>query len=164
MTWLVTVLVLALGVPLPQAEPQVVDRIVSRVGTQFVTLSDLRRCRALRLLDVADDSDEALQIAYENRILVIRDLSRPGIGAIDPPLQAVATRRLQWEARFDPGPSTADRLAAAGMTVAELETWLTDDVRIEMYLEQRFGGVPAAERAQAVDDFHRRLRRGAGLP
>jgi len=129
-----------------------------------VTLSDLQRCRVLRLLDASDDSDEALQRAYEDRILVLRDMARPGVGPINPPIQALAARRRRWEATLDPTQSIPDLLARAGMTPAALEAWLADDVRIAMYLDQRFGAVAGADRGGVIRQFHQRLRRGAGLP
>jgi hypothetical protein len=147
----------------PTAAQDVIDRIVSRVGAEIVTLSDIERCRRLRLLGPDADSADGWRIAFENRLLILHDMRRPGLEPPTPTADALAARRQAWEATLAGDSPLATQLEAAGMSPEALDAWLADDVRIQLYLGQRFGRLQSADRATAAADFVARLRLGAGL-
>jgi hypothetical protein len=151
---------LLLGAPLGAGQ-EVIDRVLSRVNGQIVTLSDLRQTRTLKLLAVDADTDEAYQRALENRLLILREMSRGA--AADPDQQAIAARRREWEARLGSGPPVQERLEQAGMSADTLDSWLANDVRIKAYLEQRFSSTPAPDRPQVINHWIDMLRQRAGL-
>jgi hypothetical protein len=157
---LTLVITLILAAPLGAGQ-EVIDRVLSRVNGQIVTLSDLRQCRSLKLLAVDGDSDEAYQRALENRLLILREISRGAAGEADQ--QAIASRRREWEGLLGSGPPVQDRLAQAGMSADALDAWLANDVRIKVYLDQRFSSTPAADRPQVVNHWIDMLRQRAGL-
>jgi len=158
MTVVVLTLVALSGAAAP-ASQEVLDRVVSRFNGQIVTMSDLRRCRMLKLLNVSGDTDEAYQRELENRLLILQEASRGGVS--DPDAQAVATRRREWEAALGGGPALMERLAKAGMSAEALDSWLANDIRIHAYLDERFRGSP--DRPQAVAHWISNLRQRAGL-
>jgi hypothetical protein len=140
---------------------EVIDKVLSRVNGQIVTLSDLRQCRTLKLLAVDADTDEAYQRELENRLLILREIARSA-GA-DPDQSAIAARRREWESALGAGPALNDRLANAGMSVEALESWLANDVRIRAYLDQRFSSTPSPERQTVIRHWVDMLRQRAGL-
>ena len=143
------------------AGQEVIDRVLSRVNGQIVTSSDLRQIRSLKLLPVDADTDEAYQRALENRLLILRELTRTASG--DPDQQAIAARRREWEAQLGSGPALNERLSQAGMSADALDSWLANDVRIRVYLDQRFSATPAGDRGQVISHLIDMLRQRAGL-
>jgi hypothetical protein len=140
---------------------EVIDKVLSRVNGQIVTLSDLRQCRSLRLLAADADSDEAYQRELENRLLILRELARSSGG--DPDQAAIAARRREWEAMLGSGPAVNERLARAGMSADALDSWLANDVRIKAYLDQRFNSTPPQDRQTVIRHWIDMLRQRAGL-
>lgn len=137
----------------------VVDRTLSTVNGQVILQSDIRQIRLLKLLKTAGGPDDAIQYELENRILMLSELGRT---TTEPTNDEKAERRRQWEAALGAGPAVATRLAEAGMSEAGLSAWLRDDVRLEKYLNQRFGNSP--DPAGAIATWIQGLRRRAGLP
>jgi len=113
----------------------------------------------LKLLKTSGSTDDAIQSEYENRILMLGELGR---ATSEPTADEKAQRRHQWEASLGAGPAATARLAEAGMSEAGLDAWLRDDVRLEKYLNQRFGNSP--DPAGAIASWVQGLRRRAGLP
>jgi hypothetical protein len=132
------------------------DRIVVHVNGAPILLSDIRQARLLKL--VPGESDAAIQRALENRLLMLAEASR---GRTPGPGPDVGVRRRQWETLLG-GPVT-ERLARAGMSAAALDDWLRNDLRIEAYIEERFGALPAADREQAVQRWIAGLRTRADI-
>ena len=134
-----------------------IDRTLQIVSGQAITTGDVRRAKLLMLIPGAT-SDTAIQTALENRLLILLDIGsrQPAPSDID----RDAARRA-WEATLGPGPSLADRLAHAGTTASAIDAWFADEVRIQKYQTQRFGG--AADPAAAIDNWVQTLRRRAGL-
>jgi hypothetical protein len=137
------------------------DRIVSRAGGHIITQSDIRRARALRLVDDVS-SDQAVQRALETRLLILSELDRAApLGGITP--ADVAARRAEWAASLGGSDRIGALLAPNGMTEGELEAWLRDDLRIRAYLNRQFGMLPQGDRQRAVDEWIARLRQRAEL-
>ena len=143
------------------AGQEVIDRVLSRVNGQIVTLSDLRQCRSLKLLTVDAETDDAYQRELENRLLILREVARSS--GLDPDQTAVAARRRDWEAQHGTGPGVSERLAKAGMSADALDSWLANDLRIKAYLDQRFSATPSQERQTVIRHWIDMLRQRAGL-
>ena len=135
------------------------DRILSHVNGRVVTESDVRQARALKL--VADvSSDGAAQRGVEDRFLILGEMNRST--PIAPPTDAdIAAQRSSWAASL--GPDVAGLLAKNGMSDADLQAWLRDDLRIRAYLKRQFGMLPEGDRVRATDDWLARLRQRADL-
>lgn len=142
------------------AEAQVViDTVVRRLGTRVITHLDIWSVRRLRLLTVEATSDEDVLRALENRALTVAELDR---FPLDEPSQAaVAAARAGWVQRV--GPTVAGRAAEAGMDDAELDVWFRNDVRIQAYLDTRFGAMPPEDRPAAIERWINSLRARAFL-
>jgi hypothetical protein len=135
------------------------DRIVSRVNNRIITSSDVRQARLLQLVDDTS-SEESTRRALENRLLILSDMTR--LSGLPPTTdEELASRRRQWESRV--GGRGAELLNKAGMSEKGLDGWLSDDLRIQAYLQRQFGGLPEADRSRAADDWIGRLRQRAGL-
>jgi hypothetical protein len=146
------------GAPAAQVE---IDRILVRVNGHIITTSDVRQARALRLVDDVS-SEAAVQRALENRLLILGEMARAAPAA--PPREAdVAARRTAWITSLGAGADVPGLLAKGGMSEAELQAWLTDDVRVAAYLQRQFGMLPGAERVRATDEWINRLRQRADL-
>jgi hypothetical protein len=138
------------------------DRIVSRVQGRIVTQSDVRQARVLKLVDETS-SDAATLRGLETRLLVLHELSRaaplPSPGAPE-----VDARRAEWVATIGGEGQVPGLLQQAGMSPADLDSWLRDDLRIRAYLRRQFGMLGDAERAQGMAEWLARLRQRADLP
>jgi hypothetical protein len=146
------------AIVVPRAHAQVeIDRVLSRIEGQPITTGDVRAARMLKL--VAGSSDGEVLRALENRRLKLLEVARLQQPA--PSAAAIAERRRAWLASLGGGDLTA-QLAQAGMTEERLTAWMSDDVRIARYEEQRFAGAP--DRQAAVDHWVQELRRRYGLP
>jgi len=146
----------AFGTP---ARAQVeIDRTLVRVYGVPIMASDVRQARLMHLLD---GDDRAVQTALENRLLVLREVTRGGAQA--PESDAVVARRRAWTQKLPGGFDQRASMARTGMTAGALEQWFADDVRIEDYLSRRFGQAGDPRRAERVNEWIRDLRRRAGL-
>jgi hypothetical protein len=137
------------------------DHIVGRVNDRIITQSDVRRARALGLVDDLS-SDDATRVCLENRLLILGEIARSAPVATPTP-EDVATRREAWE-RARGGPARARQLLNdVGMSDGLLQAWFRDDGRVDAYLDRQFGSLPGAERSRATADWLARLRQRAGL-
>lgn len=151
-----TVLVSVAGAKPAQVE---IDRIVSRAGGRIITLSDIRQVRLLKL--VADvSSDESTRRELENRWLVLSELAR-AVPVAAPGDAEIAAHRDEW--RRSLGPDADALVRRAGMTEADLEAWLRDDLRARAFLGRQFGMLGDNDRQRATADWIARLRQRAQL-
>jgi hypothetical protein len=133
---------------------QVLDRVILRFGSEIVTSLDVRQARLLKLVDVPSDTDDAYVTALVNRRLMLSEVRRNP--PPEPAAESVEARYRDWSRGL--GGDPADRLARAGMTDAGLRAWLSDDIRLQGYLANRFGG-----RSADVASWLAVLRQRAGL-
>lgn len=138
-----------------------IDRTLQRVYGIPIMASDVRQARLMRLLPDAADTDRAIQTALENRLLMLREVSRGGSPV--PEEDAVAMRRRTWEGTLPAGFDVEATMTRAGMNPSLLEAWFRDDVRIEEYVTRRFGQAADPRRAERIDEWIRDLRRRAGI-
>lgn len=148
-----TMLSLALALVLLPAQ-HVLDRVVLRFGGEIVTSLDVRQARMLKLVAVPADTDEAYVRALANRRLMLAEVRRSP--PPEPSAAALDAKYREWTQRV--GDDPAGQLSRAGMTDAGLRGWLRDDLRLEAYIAERFGGRPAD-----VANWLGVLRQRAGL-
>jgi hypothetical protein len=108
----------------------------------------------LKLVAVPNDTDDAYVTALANRRLMLAEVRRSP--APEPSAEALDAKYREWAQRV--GGDPADHLARAGMTDAALRGWLRDDLRLDAYVADRFGG-RSADRANWLGV----LRQRAGL-
>ncbi len=135
---------------------QVLDHVVLRFGGDIVTQLDVRQARLLKLVDAANDTDEAYVTALVNRKLMLAEVRRNP--PAEPTAEAVDARYRAWSRTLGDGVDPANRLARAGMTDAGVRGWLRDDMRLEAYETQRFGS-----RSANLASWLGVLRQRAGL-
>jgi hypothetical protein len=125
---------------------EVIDRLVAVVGSQTITLSDVRGTAGLGLLDVppGEASEAALVTAAVDRALVQLEVERYG-GAL--PEDAAVTRRIEAITSRVGAEATAAVMARAGLDQPRLRALVRDSLAAERYLDERFGSV-----GQATDD------------
>jgi hypothetical protein len=152
---------LAIWLLCPPVAPQIeLDRTLQRVYGTAIMSSDVRQARLLRLVPGAAD-DKAVLTAIENRLLMMREVSRGQVA--EPAAEDVARRRAAWAATLPAGTDLPALLVRTGMTDAGLDGWFRDDLLVEAYQAQRFGPADDPKRAARVADWLRDLRQRAGL-
>ena len=138
-------MLVALGVVVPAQT--VLDKVLSNVNGEVITQLDVRQARMLklRLVTAAAESDADVLRGLENRRLALAEVNHVTLPA--PAAGDLAARRRDWESTVGAGASLPQLLDRAGLSESGLQSWLRDDVRIQLYLGQRFGGVPEGDRA-----------------
>ncbi|HKW01148.1 MAG TPA: hypothetical protein VJN96_15090 [Vicinamibacterales bacterium] len=154
-------LLMALGVVLPAQT--VLDKVLSNVNGEVITQLDVRQARMLklRLVTAPAESEADVLRGLENRRLVLAEVNRVTLPA--PASGDLAARRREWEASVGAGAGLPQLLDRAGLSENGLQSWLRDDVRIQLYLAQRFGGVPESDRPAEISRWLATLREHAGL-
>jgi hypothetical protein len=141
----VSALVFCLLVLAP-AQQTTIDRILAVVNGDLVTLSDVRAARVLKLVP-ADATDAAVLDVLVERRLVLTEMRR--FQAADPAPAVFAARKAAWQARLGTV-ALPPLFEDAGVEPEFLDRWLTDDLRREAYLDQRFAALDASRRTEAI--------------
>ena len=123
------VLVLAL------LQPELLDRTLALVGGQPITLSDTRAAIALGLITAGTSPDDPVAQLIR-RELILREVRRYAPAA--PSSSAVDTRLAEIRKRFADGAALTRVLDAHAFSDTRLRAWVSDDLRTETYLAQRF--------------------------
>lgn len=123
-----------------------IDRILAVVNGDPITLSDVRAARILKLVP-ADATDVVVVETLVERRLVLTEMRR--FQAPEPAPEVLAARRAEWTQRVA-GTEAEALAAAAGVSAGFVDRWLTDDLRREAYLQQRFAALDAGRRAEAI--------------
>lgn len=147
----------AAAAPAPDAQPQVLDRIVATVGQQVITLSDARAAVGLGLLP--DSSSLPLGAVVER--LVDRELMRAEIdrfGVVAPAPELLAARIEVIRKRFASQQAFDAALEAHGLSDARFRAWVADDWRIEQYIQQRFDAASQPTDEDVLQYFQSRER------
>jgi len=134
--WMWLVAATFMGCVLPLSAQQLLDRVVARVNGAAITLSDVKAALALGLVDVPPEAGE--QAAVErlvDRQLVLTEVAR--FAPPEPPAAAVARQVEAITART--GGRLAAIMEATGLDEGRLRDIARDTLRIEAYLNQRFG-------------------------
>jgi peptidyl-prolyl cis-trans isomerase SurA len=121
------------------APVQLIDRILAVVNGEPITLSDVTAAATLGLVSApaGDDRNQAVLNALIDRRLQLFEVNRyvppePTEAAIDVRLAEVGSR-FESDAAFDAA------LVETGVTLPQLRARLRDNLRIESYVQQRFG-------------------------
>ena len=116
---------------------QLIDRVLARVGTNAVTMTDVRAAIELGLVETKPSEDRqavALQRTIERR-LVLDEVARfaPPEPAADAVMEEVAAMKARAGAGFDA------LVLATGLDEAKLRQLARETLRIRAYVAQRFG-------------------------
>ena len=145
------------------------DRVLVRVDGYAITLTDARAALALGLVESPARADDAALLAsaaqqLTDRQLLLNEVARfpppePNAAAVDAEVAVLRTR-------------VADRLPAVmqatGLDADRLRDLARDTVRIQAYINQRFGTAPQVTDADALqysrDHAQEFSRNGAAIP
>jgi hypothetical protein len=116
---------------------QLIDRVLARVGTSAVTMTDIRAAIELGLVETKPGEDRqsvALQRTIERR-LVLDEVARfaPPEPAAEAIMEEVAAMRARAGAGFDA------LVLATGLDEVKLRQLARETLRIRAYVAQRFG-------------------------
>ena len=139
--------------------PVEIDRTLSRVNNVAIMTSDVRQARILRVLTPAPTSDDAILTALENRLLMLSEATRSAVA--EPTAAQIAARRQAWGALWSSPADLATEVKRSGVTDRALDGWFRDDLRIDMYIEQRFP--PDPNRSERIATWIKDLRQRANL-
>jgi hypothetical protein len=137
-----TVAQLAFVVALAGAVPaaaEIIDRVLAVVGTQIVTLSDVRAAEAFGFAAAVTPAVAAADVltSLVNRELMLGEVDR--YSAPEPDRSLIDRRVAQIRARFSTQDLYEQALARTAMTEGRLRAVIAENVRIETYIDQRFG-------------------------
>ena len=140
---------------------QLLDRILAVVDGAPITQSDVTAAMQLGLVQPRAGEPFAGAIdALVERELMLEEVDRY---APPDPAEADISRRYD-EIRTRAGTRFDSILAASGLTEDQLRREVRNDLRIEAYLQQRFGtSQPSDERATMIRDWLAGLRRRANI-
>lgn len=148
-----TLLAMALGAA---AGAEVIDRVLAIVGGQVVTLSDAHAVLALKRVDPADEPDPigaALSYLIDRR-LVLAEVDR--YMPPEPDETAIEKRIAAIRSALAPDAAFAPALARVALDETRLRALARDDLRIDIYLDQRFAALVPGD-----DDVERYYREHA---
>ena len=115
---------------------QLLDRIVARVNGEVITLTDVKAAVALGVVEVPADADEAEAIErLVGRRLVLGEVAR--FAPPQPSAAAVARETATLITRA--GSRLAAVMESTGIDKARISDIARDNLRIQAYLDQRFG-------------------------
>jgi len=158
-----TILLAASLIATPSAGADVIDRIMAVVGGHPITLSDVTGARQFKLIAVPAGTADAN--AYVLDRLIERTLVLTEVERFQPPEPAPVEITIQVDKlEKEAGSASAleKMLSVTGMTRDQLRRFIRDDLRITIYMNQRFSVTPdPQERASATAAWIADLRRRA---
>ncbi len=119
---------------------QIIDRVLAVVVGEPITLSDVTA--AIRLGFVAEAAASADREQTALNALIVRQLQLIEVNRYLPPEPSdveIDARLAQVRARFDSQAALENAMKDTGVTPGLLRARVRDDLRIETYLNQRFG-------------------------
>lgn len=156
-----TAVLLALLALLPPAE--IIDRIMAVAASQPITLSDIVAARQFQLIDVPAGTSDPTGYVLDR--LIERNLMLTEVDRFQPPepdATEIARRLDQMQARTGSAGDFEKGLAVTGTTREQLRRFVRDSLRLETYLNQRFGTlIDPTERQAALNNWVAELRRRA---
>ena len=137
------------------ARGEVIDRILAVVNRELITLSDVAAAIRLGLVSVPQQGSDPTRAVLD--ALIDRQLELGEANRYQPPEPAESQIQARMEAvrsRFNTPAAFAQALANSGVSEDQLMLRLREDLRIESYLNQRFG-VPRPASDQELIDYYR---------
>jgi hypothetical protein len=151
-------------VALATAAADIVDRVMAVVNGNIVTQSDVYGALVFGLVTPADGQDR-LESGLEE--LIERELVLAEVNRYSPPEpseQQIDEVAAQIRARFSSPDAYRRALEANGYTDDRVRAAARDTIRIQTYVEQRFGAsLRPEERAAVVSQWKAGLRRRAEI-
>jgi hypothetical protein len=120
---------------------QIIDRVLAVAIGEPITLSDVTAAMRLGLVPAAADNVDREQAALN--ALIERRLQLVEVNRYVPPEPSdtdIEARLAQVRARFESQAALERAMKDTGVTASALRARVRDDLRIESYLQQRFGG------------------------
>ena len=127
------VLVVA-SVSVAVAAQTLLDRVVARVNGSVILLSDVRAAVRVGLVDAAADSEDAVEQMVQ-RALLVEEVNR--FPPPEPATEALDAEVARLRARA--GGSLDDVERSTGITAEAVRLLARDRLRIQSYIDQRFG-------------------------
>jgi hypothetical protein len=148
-------LVIAAGIVLVAAgaRAEIIDRILATVGGGLVLQTDAVAVVRLGLMQPPASGD-ALQWTMDRLIerrLMLIEVDR--YGPPEPPLGEIDARLRAIDERIGSGTDLDLILRETGMSVDQLRLYVRDDLRIESYIQQRFGATFQPTEDDIVDYY-----------
>jgi hypothetical protein len=148
------------------AGQELIDRVVARVEGQAITLADARAMLGLGLVDVNHDDDP---IASAIRQLIDRNLLLAEVGRVSPgePDPASVEKEVVT-LRSRAGAQLQALSQSTGLDDQRIEEIARDNLRIQAYLNQRFGASIQASEDEVAQYYRAHLdefqRNGQPMP
>jgi hypothetical protein len=125
-----------LNYPATANAQQLIDRVLARVGTTAVTLTDVRIALELGLVDASGENRQAIALERTiDRQLQLNEVAR--FSPPEPPAAAVADEVAAMTMRA--GPDLKALMTSTGLDDARLQQLARETLRIRAYIAQRFG-------------------------
>ena len=119
----------------PLAAQSLVDRVAARVNGSVILLSDVRAAVMLGLVDAVEpDSEDAVEQMVQ-RTLLIEEVNR--FPPEEPSPEAIAGELGRLRERAGGSFDALER--ASGLTADQVRILARDRLRIQLYIDQRFG-------------------------
>jgi hypothetical protein len=132
---------------------QLVDRVMARIGTTAITLSDVRAAVGLGLVDAKSPDDPAALSQVIDRQLMLTEVSRfppaePSAAAIEQRTEAI---------KKNAGAALPELMKSTGLDEMRIHDLARDMLRIQAYIMQRFGStaIVGEDDARRYYDDHR---------
>jgi hypothetical protein len=123
------------------ADAQVIDRVVAVVASAPITLSDVTAAIRFGLVPTAPNasqSDDAPLNSLIDRQLQLIEVNR--YVPPEPPASQIDAQIAQIRARFENAAAFDRALIETGLSLDQLRANVRDTLRIQSYIQQRFGG------------------------
>jgi hypothetical protein len=115
---------------------QLIDRVLARVGTNAVTMTDVRIALEVGLVDASGENRDAVALERTiDRQLQLDEVAR--FTPPEPPAEAVAEEVASMKMRAGPGLSAL--MTSTGLDEDRLQQLARETLRIRAYIAQRFG-------------------------
>jgi hypothetical protein len=125
---------------------QLIDRVLARVGTTAVTMTDVRIAIELGLVEASGQNQQS--VALERTI--DRQLQLTEVARFAPPEPAVAAVQEEIAAlKMRAGQNLSALMTSTGLDEARLEQVARETLRIRAYIAQRFGTTVQATEDEA---------------
>ena len=138
------------------ASAEIIDRVLAVVGGVVITQSDATAAHELGLVNIGE-TDDPLAFALAkliDRQLMLTEVER--YSPPDPPEEAVDRLVQSVRAKFPSAEAYMAALNRSGVDEARLRQILRDQIRIDVYLDQRF---TSESRATLITEWVNGLRR-----
>jgi hypothetical protein len=162
------ILAIAIALLLAPLRAQVIDRVLATVGGSLILQSDVAAASRFGLI-IPPKGVDPLQWTLDRLIerrLMLTEVER--YAPPEPDRTLVDQRMQAIDERIGSGDAVDAITRETGMTLEQLRRYVRDDLRIEAYLQQRFGGFYQPTDDEIVryyrENAQRFMRGGALIP